>query len=43
MMGDKKVILDKRNRSYGELIIMYYMCLKYKIKIKEIEEGMDLN
>jgi hypothetical protein len=40
MMGDNPVIFAPSHRSYGDFILMSYVCFHYKIEIPAIAAGM---
>ena len=40
MMGDNPVIFAPSHRSYGDFILMSYLCFHYKIQIPAIAAGM---
>ena len=40
MMGDNPVIFAPSHRSYGDFILMSYLCFHYKIQIPVIAAGM---
>jgi 1-acyl-sn-glycerol-3-phosphate acyltransferase len=40
MMGDNPVIFAPSHRSYGDFILMSYVCFHYKIQIPAIAAGM---
>lgn len=40
MMGDNPVIFAPSHRSYGDFILMSYLCFHYKIEIPAIAAGM---
>jgi glycerol-3-phosphate O-acyltransferase len=39
-MGDNPVIFAPSHRSYGDFILMSYICFHYKIEIPAIAAGM---
>jgi glycerone phosphate O-acyltransferase len=43
MMGDNPVIFAPSHRSYGDFILMSYLCFHYKIQIPAIAAGMDFH
>jgi glycerone phosphate O-acyltransferase len=40
MMGDNPVIFAPSHRSYGDFILMSYLCFHYQIEIPAIAAGM---
>ena len=40
MIGDNPVIFAPSHRSYGDFILMSYLCFHYKIQIPAIAAGM---
>ncbi|PNF23629.1 Dihydroxyacetone phosphate acyltransferase [Cryptotermes secundus] len=43
VMGDNPVIFAPSHRSYGDFILMSYICFHYKIEIPAIAAGMDFH
>ncbi|XP_021933901.1 dihydroxyacetone phosphate acyltransferase isoform X2 [Zootermopsis nevadensis] len=43
VMGDNPVIFAPSHRSYGDFVLMSYLCFHYKIEIPAIAAGMDFH